>query len=46
MILRSKEDKLVLTSNKLTNTFAALVTSGLGPDTARGLPVGSRCYKQ
>jgi hypothetical protein len=34
-----KINELVVTSNKLTNNFDGLVTSGLGPDMARGLPV-------
>jgi hypothetical protein len=33
------------TSNQLTNNFAGLVTSGLGPDVAFGPPVGLRCFK-
>jgi hypothetical protein len=31
-----KINKFVITSNKLTNNFAGLVTSGLGPDATRG----------
>jgi hypothetical protein len=34
-----KINELVVTSNKLTNNFASLVTNGLGPDVARGPPV-------
>jgi hypothetical protein len=41
-----KISKLVVTSNKLTNNFAGPVTSGLGPDVARGPPVGSRWSRQ
>jgi hypothetical protein len=42
-ILRSeKNNELVVTSNKLTNNFAGLVTSGLRPDVARRPPVGQR----
>jgi hypothetical protein len=40
-----KINELVTTSNKLTNNFSGLVTSGLGMDVARGPPVGSRCPK-
>jgi hypothetical protein len=36
----NKINELVVTSNKLTNDFVGLVTSGLGPDVARGWPVG------
>jgi hypothetical protein len=36
----NKINELVVTSNKLTNNFAGLVTSVLGPDMARGPPVG------
>jgi hypothetical protein len=40
-ILRSKKiiNGLVVTSNKLTNNFGSLVTSGLGPDVPCGPPV-------
>jgi hypothetical protein len=38
-----KINELVVTSKKLTNNFAGLVTAGLGPDMARGPPVGPRC---
>jgi hypothetical protein len=31
-----------ITGNKLTNNFADLVASDLGPDVARGPPVGPR----
>jgi hypothetical protein len=34
-----KINELVLTSNKLTNNFADLVTSGPGPGVAHGSPV-------
>jgi hypothetical protein len=34
-----KINELVVTSNKLTNNFAGLVTSGLRPDVALGPPV-------
>jgi hypothetical protein len=34
-----KTNELVVTSNKLTNKFAGLVISGLGPDVARSPPV-------
>jgi hypothetical protein len=37
-------DELVVTSNKLTNNFAGLVTSGLGSDVARGPLVLPRCH--
>jgi hypothetical protein len=37
-----KINELVVTVNKLTNHFAGLVISGLGPDVARGPPVGPR----
>jgi hypothetical protein len=37
-----KINELVLSSNKLTNNFTSLVTSGLGPDVALGSPVGLR----
>jgi hypothetical protein len=37
-----KRIALVVTSNKLTNTFSGLVTSGLGPDVTREPPVGLR----
>jgi hypothetical protein len=33
-----KINELVATSNKLTNNFAGLITSGLGLDVARGPP--------
>jgi hypothetical protein len=32
-------NELVVTSNKLTNNFVGLVTSGIEPDLARGPPV-------
>jgi hypothetical protein len=35
-----KINKLLITSNKLKNNFAGLVRSILGPDVARGPPVG------
>jgi hypothetical protein len=38
-------NELVVTSNKLTNNFAGLVASGLGPDVASGPPVLPRSYK-
>jgi hypothetical protein len=41
----NKLNELVVTSNKLTNNFAGLVTSYLGSDMARGPPVGSHCVK-
>jgi hypothetical protein len=34
-----RNNELVVNSNKLTNNFAGLVTSGLGQDVARGPPV-------
>jgi hypothetical protein len=37
-----KINELVITSNKLKNTFAGLVTCGLGPDVTHGSPVGPR----
>jgi hypothetical protein len=37
-----KINERILTSNKLTNNFTGLVTSGLGPDVAGGPPVGPR----
>jgi hypothetical protein len=37
-----KINELAVTSNKLTNNFAGLVRSGLGPDLARGPPVEQR----
>jgi hypothetical protein len=39
-----KINELAVTSNKLTNNFAGLITSGLGPDVARGPPVGPRWF--
>jgi hypothetical protein len=36
--------ELSVTSIKLTNNFAGLVTNGFGPDVARGSPVGHRCF--
>jgi hypothetical protein len=39
-------NELVVTSNKLINNFAGLITSYLGVDVARGPPVGSLCLKQ
>jgi hypothetical protein len=36
-----KINELAVTSNKLTNNFPALITSGLEPDVACRLPVGS-----
>jgi hypothetical protein len=36
-------NSLVATSNKLTQNFVGLVTSGLRPDLARGPPAGLRC---
>jgi hypothetical protein len=45
---QEKINELVVTSNKLTDNFAGLITSGLGPDVARGPPVVPRwpilCY--
>jgi hypothetical protein len=41
-----KINKLVVTSNKLTDNFAGLVASDLGPDVAREPTVGQRCYKK
>jgi hypothetical protein len=38
----NKINELVVTSNKLTNKFAGLVTNGLGPDVARGPSLGPR----
>jgi hypothetical protein len=38
----SSTNELVVTSNKLTNNFAGLVTSDLAPDETRGPPVGPR----
>jgi hypothetical protein len=35
----TKINKLVVTSNKLTNNFTGLVTSDVGPDLACGPPV-------
>jgi hypothetical protein len=32
----------IITSNKVTNNFAVLVTSGIGPDVARGSLIGLR----
>jgi hypothetical protein len=32
-----------VSSNELTNNFEGLVTSGLGPDVARGSPGGLHC---
>jgi hypothetical protein len=40
-----KVNEFVVTSNKLTNNFAGLVTSGLGPDVARRPPVAPRWLK-
>jgi hypothetical protein len=40
-----KINELVVTSYKLTNNFAGLITNGLGPDVARGPPVGSLWFK-
>jgi hypothetical protein len=37
-----KINELVVITNKLTNNFAGQVTSGLGSDVARKLPVGLR----
>jgi hypothetical protein len=37
---KKKINELVVTSNKLTNNFACLVTSGLGENLARGSLVG------
>jgi hypothetical protein len=37
-----KINELVVTSKKLTNNFAGLVATGVGPDVARGPPVGPR----
>jgi hypothetical protein len=34
----NKINELAITSNKITNNFTGLVTSGLGPDVARGPP--------
>lgn len=34
-----KISKLIVSGNKLTNKFAFLVASGLGPELARGPPV-------
>jgi hypothetical protein len=42
----NKVNELVVTSNKLTNNFAGLVTSGLGPNVASGSPVLPRWYKK
>jgi hypothetical protein len=40
-----KQDKPAVTSNKLTNNFAVLITSGLEPDVARGQPTELRHFK-
>jgi hypothetical protein len=40
-----KINELVVTSNKLTNNFAGLVKSGLGPGVVRGPPVGPHSAK-
>jgi hypothetical protein len=37
-----KINELVVNSNKFTNSFADLVTSGLGSDVARGPAVAQR----
>jgi hypothetical protein len=42
LILREKESGLLVTSNKLTNNFAGLITEGLESDVALRLPGGSR----
>jgi hypothetical protein len=41
-IIRSKENKSapLVTGSKLADNFAGPVTNGLGPDVARGPPVG------
>jgi hypothetical protein len=41
-----KINELVVIGKKLTNNFACLITSGLGPDVAHGPPVGLRWSKQ
>jgi hypothetical protein len=37
-----KMNEVIVSSNELTNSFAVLVTGGLGPDVARRSPVGPR----
>jgi hypothetical protein len=40
-----KINELIISKNKFINTFAGLVTSGLGPHVACGPPVGPRWPK-
>jgi hypothetical protein len=40
-----KINELVVTSNKLTNNVAGLVSGGLGLDVARGPSVGTHCLE-
>jgi hypothetical protein len=40
-----KINELIVTSNKSTDNFAGLLTSGLKPDVTRGPPVGSLWHK-
>jgi hypothetical protein len=40
-----KINELVVTSNKFSNNFAGLVTSGLGPDVILGPPVGPHWHR-
>jgi hypothetical protein len=47
VILLSKEiNEHVLSSNKVTNNFAGLITSDLGSDVVRRLPVGPHCFQR
>lgn len=43
---QNKTSKLVVSASKLTNIFAVLVRSGLGPKLAHGPPDGRRWLRE